>query len=130
MPLSVLLLLVTGGIASVAILLHLLGLSKPRVFEDDAAVLAVWRGEYPDLPARRVRLSRNRQFALVETDSGLGVVWPMGLDAAARLLLGVEIEPDPRGLHLSLPDFTAPDIRLRLDPDEARDWQRQIEETA
>lgn len=130
MPLSVLLLLVTGGIAAIAILLHLLGLSRPRVFADDAAVLAIWREEYPDIPARRVRLSRNRHFALLETDAGLGVVWPMGLDAAARLLLGVEVDADPRGLHLSLPDFTAPDIRLKLDPDEAQDWQRQIEETA
>lgn len=130
MPLSVLLLLVTGGIAAVVILLHLLGLSKPRVFEDDVAVQAVWHGEYPDTFVHSIKLSRNRHFALVNTDVGLGIVWPMGMDGTARLLLGVEVEPDSGGLHLSLPDFTAPDIHLRLDPDEARDWQRQIEEAA
>ena len=37
MPLHILGILVIGGIAGIAVLLHLLGLSRPRRFEDEAA---------------------------------------------------------------------------------------------
>lgn len=127
MPLTILLLLVTGGIAAIAILLHLLGMSRPRIFEDEAAVLEVWGAEFPDVAARGVLLSRNRHYAFIQSAAGPGIVWPMGADGAARLLLGAEITDSKQGLDLSLPDYTAPEIRLRLDPDEARDWRQQME---
>jgi len=128
MTLTVLLLLVAGGIAGIAILLHLLGMSKPRIFETEAEVQAVWLAEYPDTLVRKILLSKNQHFALVRSSAGEGVVWPMGADGAARLLLGVEITDMPYGLELSLPDYTAPEIRLKLDPNEAEEWRRQIQE--
>lgn len=128
MTLSVLVLLVTGGIVGIAILLHLLGLSRPRVFEDEAAVARVWLAEFPQTGPLDILLSRNRHFALVSFRTGVGVVWPMGLDGAARMLLGVEVRQTRCGLDLDLPDFTAPRIRLRLDPDEAVVWRTKIED--
>jgi hypothetical protein len=52
----------------------------------------------------------------------------MGMDGAARLLLGVQVTPTKTGLDLDLPDFTAPRIRLRLEPSEAQAWRQKIEE--
>jgi len=128
MTLTVLLLLVAGGIAGIAVLLHMLGMSKPHIFEDEAEVKSVWLAEYPDTLVRDVLLSENRHFALISSSAGKGIVWPMGADGAARLLLGVEITDMPYGLELSLPDYTAPEIRLKLDPGEAKAWRRQIQE--
>ncbi|THD75945.1 hypothetical protein E7681_05730 [Thalassobius vesicularis] len=127
MPLSALLLMVTGGIAAIAILLHILGMSRPRIFADDTEIAAVWRNEYPDTNLQSVNLSRNRHFALVQSSAGLGVVWAMGADGAARLLLGAEVSDIPGGLELSLPDYTAPEIRLKLDPDEIDSWRSKME---
>lgn len=128
MTLSLLLLLVTGGIAGIVIILHLLGLSKPCIFADESAVRRVWQAEYPDTQLLDVLQSRNLHFALVRSSAGMGIVWPMGADGAARLLLGVEVRRSKNGLFLSLPDYTAPEISLRLSPDEAQDWLRKIEE--
>ncbi|MGR1579997.1 hypothetical protein ACSSNL_00880 [Thalassobius sp. S69A] len=128
MTLSLLLLLVTGGIAGIVIILHLLGLSRPCVFTDEPAVRRVWQAEYPDTQILSIVQSRNRHFALVDSRAGLGIVWPMGADGAARLLLGVEVRRTKSGLILSLPDYTAPEISLWLTPDEAQDWLRRIKE--
>ncbi|MGH1355995.1 MAG: hypothetical protein ACRBBS_13050 [Thalassovita sp.] len=127
MSLTVLLLLVTGGIVGIVVLLHLLGLSNRRVFEDESAVRGVWLAEYPGHEPFDLILSRNRHYALVSSCAGAGIVWPMGVDGAARLLLGVRVTPTPVGLDLDLPDFTAPRIRLQLDQDEASLWRTKIE---
>ena len=84
MTLSLLLLLVTGGIAGIVIILHLLGLSRPCVFTDEPAVRRVWQAEYPDTQILSIVQSRNRHFALVDSRAGLGIVWPMGAGQSER----------------------------------------------
>ena len=130
MPLSILLPMVVIGIAGIAVLSHLLGLSRPLRFTDDAAAEAAWRREFPDVPARRVILCHDHSAALIETDAGPGVVWPMGADSTARFLTGARFDRWAEGVTLTLPDFTAPRIRLRLDPEEADYWRSELEKTA
>ncbi|WP_319826219.1 hypothetical protein [Thalassovita sp.] len=127
MTLSTLIMLVSGGIVSVAILLHLIGLGKPPTFADEDAVRQVWAAEYPDTQVQKIWLSRRQEAALVRCNAGMGVVWPNGMDGAARLLLGVEIQDMENGLMLSLPDYRAPEIRLSLDPDEINSWRKEME---
>ncbi|PKQ12846.1 MAG: hypothetical protein CVT70_06765 [Alphaproteobacteria bacterium HGW-Alphaproteobacteria-1] len=127
MPLSILLPLVIGGIAGIALLLHLLGLSNPAAIPDDAAARRAWRREYPDDPPVRVMLCRARSAALIETARGHGVVWTMGADTTARALADARVRRVRTGLTLDLPDYTAPRIRLRLSPEEAERWQAILE---
>jgi len=130
MPLHILLILVIGGIAAIAVLLHLLGLSARKTFADADAARTAWLDEFPDVPATRVTLCKNHHAALIDTAKGPGVVWPMGADSTARFLTGAQINRSDQGLDIRLPDFTAPRIRLSLDPDEAESWHSQLEHTA
>jgi hypothetical protein len=127
MPLSILLPMVIAGIAGIALLLHLLGLSKPALIADEAHARRAWLREYPDDPPLRVMLCRARSAALIETARGYGVVWPMGADTTARPLAGARLAATGSGLTLDLPDYTAPRIRLRLSPEEAAQWQAILE---
>ena len=129
MPLGILVPLVICGIASVAVLLHLLGLSQPASLADEHAARAAWRDEFPDTPATRVVLSHDHSAALVQTRKGPGLVWPMGADTTARFLTDATITQTATGLRIDLPDYTAPHIDLRLDPDEARRWPAWMEQS-
>lgn len=126
MPLSILLPMVGLGIGAIALLLHALGLSRPLRFDDAAAARAAWARAFPDSPAQRTTLSHDRTAALIETADGPGVVWPMGADSAARFVAGARATRRPDGMILHLPDFTAPQIRLHLTPDEADTWRTRL----
>ncbi len=131
MPLELLLPLVVGGIAGIAILLHLLGLSRVAKLGDDAAAHAAWDREMGDDPARAVTRSRDGHAALIETASGRrGLVFPVGEDTTARYLDGARITRLSDGLRIDLPDFTAPRVRLALDESEASRWVWQREDPA
>lgn len=130
MPLSILLPMVVLGIAGIAVLLHLLGLSQRARLTDEAAARAAWLREYPDDPPARVTLCRDRCAALVVTKRGRGVVWAVGADTTARHLDGARLKPVRGGLCIDLPDYTAPHIHLALEPDEAAAWQNALQETA
>jgi len=130
MPLSILLPMVALGIAGIAVLLHLLGLSRRAVLADAAAARAAWLREFPgDAPAR-VTLCHDRSAALIETETGRGVVWGMGADTTARYLDGARLTSTKTGLRIDLPDYTAPRIHLTLDATEAAHWQDALKETA
>ena len=130
MALHVLGLLVVAGIAGIALLLHLLGLSRPRRFADEADARAAWHQEFPEVPVARTVLCRNHAAALVETPQGAGVVWPMGADSTARFLTGARIVRREGGIVIHLPDYTAPRIVLSLEPDEADAWLTDLESPA
>lgn len=130
MPLSILVPLVTVGILGIALLLHLLGLSRPVTLSDESAARDAWLSEFPDDTPLRVLLSRNRMAALVETPKGRGVVWPMGADTTARYLTGARITRRAEGLRISLPDYTAPRIDLVLDEAETGVWAAPEEQDA
>ena len=118
MPLPLLLALVICGIAGIALLLHLLGLSTPRRLDADAA-RAAWLREFPDTDVTGITLCEGGTAALVATDAGPGVVWAMGADTTARPLGGATLHETPTGLSLQLADFTAPRLALRLPPGQA-----------
>ncbi len=130
MPLSILLPMVGLGIAGIAVLLHLLGLSRRATLADEAAARAAWLREFPGDAPMRVTLCHDRSAALIMTETGRGVVWPMGADTTARYLDGAQITPTRTGLRIDLPDYTAPRIHLALDPNETAEWRNTLEETA
>tara|TARA_R110002072_G_scaffold181110_1_gene337125 strand:+ start:31 stop:423 length:393 start_codon:yes stop_codon:yes gene_type:complete len=130
MPLIILLPMVILGIAGVAVLLHVLGLSRRAILADDAAARAAWLREFPEDTPTRIRRCHSHNAALIETARGLGVVWPMGADTTARYLKGARVRQGKTGLTLDLPDYTAPRIHLRLSPDEAKTWHRLMESCA
>lgn len=120
MPLSILLPMVGAGIAAIAVLLHLLGLSRKAELADEAAARAAWLREFPADTVLCVTLCRDRGAALIGTAQGPGVVWAVGADTAARRLEGARAHRTAEGLSLDLVDFTAPRVRLRLDAEETR----------
>lgn len=130
MPISILLPMVALGIAGFAILLHGLGLSRAVSLPDETAVCRAWLREFPGHAPTRILLCKNRSAALVETEQGRGIVWPMGADTTARYLTQAHITATAQGLRIDLPDFTAPRIRLTLELDEAARWFDALEETA
>jgi len=130
MPLSILLPMVVLGIAGIAVLLHLLGLSRRAVLADEAAARAAWLREFPADAPIHVTLCHDRSAALIETGQGPGVVWPMGADTTARYLTGARARRTKTGLRLDLPDYTAPRVHLTLDAGEAARWQDALKETA
>ncbi len=130
MPLSILLPMVVIGVAGIAVLLHVMGLSQPRRFADADEARAAWDREFPEIPANAATLCHDGSAALIATDEGPGVVWPMGADSTARRIDHARIERTTDGLILRLPDFTAPRIRLRLDGDETTEWLDRLEQSA
>lgn len=129
MPLSILLPMVIIGIGGIAVLLHILGLTEPARLENEAAARRAWLREFPEDEPTRVALSHDRHAALIATDKGHGIVWPMGADTTARYVTGVQIARTQTGLRLDLPDYTAPHVHLTLDDREAEAWPAELKET-
>lgn len=130
MPLSILLPMVIFGIAGIALLLHLLGLSRPAVLGSVAEARAAWLREFPEDRPTRILLSHDNHAALIDTPQGHGIVWPMGADTTARYLTGAGITRTGTGLRIDLPDYTAPHILLRLDAEELNQWPGLMETSA
>ncbi|HKK84963.1 MAG TPA: hypothetical protein VJ942_05505 [Roseovarius sp.] len=130
MPLNVLLPMVVFGIVGIAVLLHYMGWSKPATLADESAARKAWLEEFPDDPPKRVVLSHDHHAALIDTEKGHGVVWPMGADTTARYLTDAKITRTTKGLRIDLPDYTAPRIHLTLDTDEANQWPDLMEHSA
>lgn len=128
MPLELLLILVIGGIAAIAGLLHLSGRSVPCALTEAEARLA-WLRQYPDSDIAGVILSQDRHSALIQQQNNtapLGLVWSFGADTVARTLEHAELGAWTHGLCLGLADFSAPKIRLRLATSERELWLRLI----
>lgn len=126
MPLHILLILVIGGIAGVALALHLLGLSKRPSFTKETA-RAAWLRNRPDDSVLSVDVTQDGLAARVLTDKGRGILWHVGVDTCARLLSGHEeahVRRNTVTLHLN--DYTAPKIHLRLTLDEQEAWANWI----
>lgn len=129
MPLHILLILVVGGIAGIALALHLLGLSKAAPFTPDTA-RAAWLRNRPDDTILDLHVTHDGFAARVLTDQGRGVLWHMGVDSCARLLDGSEtLHARGNATTLHLNDYSAPRIRLTLSPAEQDDWANWMIET-
>tara|TARA_R110000868_G_scaffold18172_98_gene80446 strand:+ start:1069 stop:1497 length:429 start_codon:yes stop_codon:yes gene_type:complete len=124
-PLSVLLILVAGGIAGIALVLHLLGLSRiPPLTE--ARARAGWLREYPDAVPARITVAASGRAALVQTAQGAGLVWAVGADTTARRLVAPRLTDTAQGLRVRLRDPAAPRITLRLTDTERQTWRAAL----
>lgn len=129
MPLHILLILVVGGIAGIALALHLLGMSQAPPLTPDSARTG-WLRHSPNDVIQEVTVTRNGRAARIATDTGRGIVWQMGADTCARLLDGQQqIHLHKGTVTVRLNDYAAPRIRLHLNPDEQDDWANWMTET-
>ncbi|AVO37699.1 hypothetical protein [Pukyongiella litopenaei] len=125
MPLTLLLVLVIGGISAITLLLHLTGRSE-RVLLTAATARAGWLRQFPGDRVGEVTVARDGHAALVATPDGPGLVWAFGSDTVARRLDGCSAENTRRGLRLRLHDHTAPTVTLDLTGAERHDWLERI----
>jgi len=131
MPLNVLLPMVVIGIVAIAVILHMLGLSRRTVMSDSNQACIAWDDEFDEDPAQDAVLCHDGHAALITARSGRhGIVFAMGADTTARYLDGARLGATATGLRVDLPDFTAPHIHLTLDAGEAARWAALIGETA
>jgi hypothetical protein len=123
MPLEVLLSLVVGGIAAIAGLLHLLGLSQqPLLSPEDAH--SHWHRHFPDDLINAVHMTQDNHAALVETDQGPGLLWSFGADTVARHLLDFDALNTDNGLRIRFHDYTAPAVTLQLSDADRPLWNQ------
>lgn len=122
MPLELLLVLVIGGIGSIALLLHLTGYSAIKPMDNDTA-RAGWLRHFPDDPALDLTLSGDGRAALVRTHTARGLVWQVGADTTARKLGDHHFTDTAHGLLLRFDDFGSPRLKLRLSDKERAHWK-------
>ncbi|TMV10240.1 hypothetical protein FGK63_04030 [Ruegeria sediminis] len=126
MPLEVMLALVIGGIAGIALLLHLSGRSNQRVLTPEIA-REEWRRHFPDDMIVDVTLAHDGHAALMRTETGPGLLWALGADTVARHLMDFDWLDHPKGLEIFFHDFGAPRVLVRLDETERRHWRHLME---
>lgn len=125
MPLETLLILVVGGITTIAIILHLTGRSERAALRPDT-VRAAWLRHFPQDEVRDILLARDGHAALVETQAGPGLLWALGADTVGRRLQDYTFSDTGDGLTIRFHDFTAPRVTLTLAPDETPIWQQRL----
>ncbi len=126
MPLHILLILVIGGIGGIAILLHYLGLSSPRIFDGPEDATRQWLREFPDDEVVEVILNHRGTTGFVQTHQGPGLVWSFGADTVARRLHDFNVTPKKRGLRIDFHDFGAPHMLIPLDDFETSHWENLL----
>lgn len=128
MPLDTLLILVVVGIASIAVMLHLSGKST-RAHLTEGTAREAWVRHFPDDHVSSVIAAKDGHAALVTTSAGMGLIWAFGADTVARHLTQVELDDTSRGLRFRFSDFTAPSVRVKLEPEERQQWRNMIQAT-
>ena len=127
MSLTTLIILVVTGIGGIALILHLIGLSKQRVFDGPEDATDRWLREFPSDDVVGVTVSHRGTAALIQTRRGIGLVWAMGADTAARRLDHYDVEEDGTGIRVTFHDFTAPQVHIALDYAERQHWQNLMQ---
>jgi hypothetical protein len=133
MSLLTLIILVIGGIATIALLLHLSGRSRRRVMTPEDA-RAEWHRHFPDDEIAGATVTPDGHAALILTRdgparAGKGLVWAMGTDTTARRLLDFDITETAAGLSVRFHDFTAPRVTLHLPEAERARWITRMDPT-
>lgn len=126
MSLPVLLVLVVGGIAAIAVLLQLVGMSALRVFDGKADAAERWLREFPSDDVVGVTMTYAGTTALIETRQGPGLVWAHGADTAARRLDHYDVSETKTGLRIDFHDFAAPHVHIRLEAEERAHWLNML----
>jgi len=128
MPLNVLLIIIVGGIAAIALLLHLLGKSRLAVLTQEDARSA-WHRHFPDDEILDLTVAHDGHAALVQTSQGPGLLWSFGADTVARHLRDFDLLEEPGQLAVIFHDFTAPRAALHLSDAERPLWQKMMTPT-
>lgn len=123
-PLHILLILVGGGIAGIALLLHLTGHSRRFALSDVGVARAEWARHWPEDDISHIYLARDA--ALVDTNRGPGLLRPFGADTVAHRL--AKLTKTPKGLRAGFADFAAPDVVLALPTETRALWLRVWQE--
>ncbi len=129
MPLSIMLILVIGGITGIALMLHLLGYSTGLRFTDKGVVQQEWARHAPDSRVTGALISADKRAALVLTSHGPGLLWTMGADSTGHQVTGATVTTWAEGLDIDLHDFSAPGLRVRLAAEDRPRWQEILERT-
>jgi hypothetical protein len=127
MPLEILLILVVGGISVTALILHMSGRSNRRVMQTEEDVTAEWLRQFPDDFVQDVTVSQDGHAALIQTETGLGLLWSHGADTVGRHLLDYDLVDRPDGFQIYFHDFAAPQALLHLSPAECQNWKTLME---
>jgi len=125
MSLSLLIILVAGGISLIALLLHGLGKSQLTVLTTEEARSA-WNRHFPDDEIMDVTVAQDGHAALVQTSQGPGLLWSFGADTVARHLRDFDLLEQTESLKVMFHDFTAPRVTLRLTETERPVWQKMM----
>lgn len=128
MSLNILLILVVGGIAVLALLLHVLGKSRRMVLTTEDARTA-WHRHFPDDEILGLTVAHDGHAALVQTNQGPGLLWAFGADTVARYLRDFDLVDKPGHLSVIFHDFTAPRVTLHLSDAERPIWQEMMTPT-
>lgn len=127
MSLPILLALVIGGIAGIALLLHLAGLTASSGFSDHRAARNAWEREVPEFVANQCFLSTNGHAALITFDGGAGLVWTFGADTVARILPPTQPTNTEDGLRFIFPDFGSSAVQVHLNAQDRALWLKTLE---
>lgn len=123
MPLPILGALVVLGIGGLVLLVHMLGGSKKRLYEDEAAAAADLKQDYPQAQIRQTMLADDRKSALFTLSDGVGFAARFGQGRLTRVLHANDlkrVEEGPDGLTIHLADYTAPRLLVRISSAQAR----------
>lgn len=126
MPLEILLVLVVGGIAGIALLLHVTGKSRLRLLTPESA-RAEWLRHAPGDEVIDVTVAHDGHAALIRATSGKGLLWSFGADTVARQLLDFDWMDHPKGIEVQFHDFSTPKVILCLDDTERQHWRLMID---
>lgn len=132
MPLPLLGALVALGIGGLVLLVHLLRLSRPLGFADEAAARAAYLADHPEDEIRASLMSDDGRAAVFRTGAGAGFVVALGAGRVTRRLAAGDlkaIEDLPGALRLRLADWGAPAVVIACaDPERRAEIRQLLEE--
>lgn len=115
MPLTLLAVLVIGGILGVILLVHSFGWTGGTGFADEAEARRIFAHDYADRRIDHVILSDDSRAAIMTTDHGAGIVIRFGRGSLTRHLLQGDLQrlvETPNGLQIHLRDDSAPRLKF------------------
>lgn len=118
MPLELLLTLVGGGIAGIAVLLHLTGHSRTFPISDAQIARREWLRHFPNDDFHAAYLGGGA--ALIDADQGIGLLRPFGADTVAHRIHS--LTDLPKAIRFDFADVAAPAVTIALDPETRTVW--------
>lgn len=111
MSLTLLVVMVVGGITAIVVAVHLTGGTVTATLDDEAAAKRRFADDFADVGVRDVWLTENRQTAILALDDGrVGVVSALGDRFLTRIVSAndptVRADADGKIVSLNIDEFT------------------------